>query len=187
MNIMRAIKILLDTCENNDLCIFTNGYISRFANAIMDRNANFYMVGSMGLASSVGLGLALNSSKRVIVFDGDGSFLMCLGAISLIGYEQPKKYVHLVFDNSQYASTGHQPTISGSIDFPALARGAGYKHFFSYDTTRALKKEIRTILNCAGPTLVHLKVTNPQMNKELPRIRLTPFRLTQRIGKAVAR
>jgi thiamine pyrophosphate-dependent acetolactate synthase large subunit-like protein len=89
-----------------------------------DRPRNFYTWGSMGLASSVGLGLALaRSGVRVIVLDGDGSLLMNLGSLATIGLLQPANYVLIVMDNEQFATTGGQPTpTSRGADLDAAAR-----------------------------------------------------------------
>jgi len=70
----------------------------------------------MGLASSIGLGVALkNSKKRIFVFDGDGNILMNLGSLTTISSQKPKNLVHIVFDNCAHESTGGQPTISKKI------------------------------------------------------------------------
>jgi hypothetical protein len=89
-----------------------------------DRPRNFYTWGSMGLASSVGLGLALaRPDVRVIVLDGDGSLLMNLGSLATIGLLQPANFVLIVMDNEQFATTGGQPTpTSHGADLEAAAR-----------------------------------------------------------------
>ena len=89
-----------------------------------DRPRNFYTWGSMGLASSVGLGLALaRPDVRVFVLDGDGSLLMNLGSLATIGLLQPANYVLIVMDNEQFATTGGQPTpTAGGADLEAAAR-----------------------------------------------------------------
>jgi len=89
-----------------------------------DRPRNFYTWGSMGLASSVGLGLALaRADLRVIVLEGDGSLLMNLGSLATIGLLQPANYVLIVMDNEQFATTGGQPTPTAlGADLEAAAR-----------------------------------------------------------------
>ena len=98
-----AIGAILDNLEANDLSLFTTGMISREAHAAFDRSSNFYMIGSMGLLSAIGLGLALNRpDRRVVVVEGDGSALMSLGSFPLVATEAPSNYTHVVLDNESY-------------------------------------------------------------------------------------
>ena len=77
--------------------ISANGYISRDLFNVLDKKSNFYMIGSMGLASSIGLGVALkNPGKRIFVFDGDGNILMNLGSLVTIGSMKPKNLIHII-------------------------------------------------------------------------------------------
>ena len=95
----------------DDIIVSANGFISRDLYSILEKNTNFYMIGSMGLASSIGLGIALKKpKKRIFVFDGDGNILMNLGSLTTIGSLKPKNLIHVVFDNSVHESTGSQPT-----------------------------------------------------------------------------
>ena len=106
-----AIAIALEHIEFDDRIISANGFISRDLFSISDTRPTFYMIGSMGLASSIGLGIALKDpGKKVFVFDGDGNILMNLGSLTTIGSLKPKNLVHVVFDNSVHESTGSQPT-----------------------------------------------------------------------------
>jgi thiamine pyrophosphate-dependent acetolactate synthase large subunit-like protein len=92
-----------------------------------DRPGNFYTWGSMGLASSIGLGLAIaRPDVRVIVLDGDGSLLMNLGSLATIGLLRPANLVVVVMDNQEYATTGGQPTPTAhGADLEAAARAMG--------------------------------------------------------------
>ncbi len=92
-----------------------------------DRPQNFYLWGSMGLASSVGLGLALaQPSRRVVVLEGDGSLLMNLGSLATIAWRAPKNYLLVVWDNGSYELTGQQRTAtSAGADLAGLALAAG--------------------------------------------------------------
>jgi thiamine pyrophosphate-dependent acetolactate synthase large subunit-like protein len=92
-----------------------------------DRPQNFYTWGSMGLASSIGLGLALaRPDVRVFVLDGDGSLLMNLGSLATIGLLRPANLVVVVMDNEEYATTGGQPTPTAhGADLDAAARAMG--------------------------------------------------------------
>jgi len=92
------------------------------------RPQNFYMLGSMGLAFPIALGVALaQPDRRVFALEGDGSLLMQLGALATIAALKPKNLIMIVMDNGIYQITGAQPTpAAGVIDFPTLAKAAGY-------------------------------------------------------------
>ena len=110
-----------------DVVIATTGYTGRALYSIDDRPNQLYMVGSMGCAPSVGLGVALaRPDLRVVVLDGDGAALMRLGAYATIGRERPPNLVHVLLDNGIHESTGGQPTVGSHVDFPAVASAAGY-------------------------------------------------------------
>jgi sulfopyruvate decarboxylase subunit beta len=98
------------------------------------------MLGSMGMASSIGLGLALAQKKRVYVIDGDGSLLMNLGSLATIAQHAPKNYCLVVVDNKGYGSTGHQPThtTGGRTDLAEIARAAGIQQVCSVKTLQDL-------------------------------------------------
>jgi sulfopyruvate decarboxylase subunit beta len=98
----------------------------------------FYLQHAMGLASSIGLGLAMHlPTERVIVLDGDGSVLMNLGTLVTLARYRPKNLVHVVFDNGSLLSTGgfDSQTAGGLTDIAAIARGAGIEHVASASTT----------------------------------------------------
>ena len=110
-----------------DVLVATTGYTGRELAALGEDPRQLYVVGSMGCASSLGLGLALaRPDVRVIVLDGDGAALMRLGAWSVIGYERPANLVHLVLDNGRHESTGGQATVSRSVDLCGVAAACGY-------------------------------------------------------------
>ena len=115
-----AMKIVLEKINSSPI-ISANGFMSRDLFELKEKNSNFYMIGSMGLASSIGLGVALkNPRKKIFIFDGYGNILMNLGSLVTIGNLQPKNLVHIIFDNNSHESTGGQPTYSKIIG-PALA------------------------------------------------------------------
>src|SRR5208283_682154 len=91
--------------------------------------SNFYMLGSMGMATPIGLGISLSSDKEVVVIDGDGSLLMNPGSLATTGYCAPEKLTILAIDNSAYGSTGNQPTLTGKcVDLELVARGFGIQN-----------------------------------------------------------
>jgi len=95
------------------LVVCNIGLPSQELHMIDDRATNFYMLGTMGLASSIGLGLALAQDKKVVVIDGDGSVLTNLGTLPTIANNVADNYVLLIVDNGSYGSTGDQPTYAG--------------------------------------------------------------------------
>ncbi|MGI9291552.1 MAG: phosphonopyruvate decarboxylase, partial [Gammaproteobacteria bacterium] len=113
----------------NSVIVATTGYTGRELFACEDRPNQIYMVGSMGCAVSLGLGIALAQPERpVIVLDGDGAALMRLGAQSIAGYEAPENLTHVLLDNAIHESTGGQATVARSVNFPAIAAASGYAH-----------------------------------------------------------
>lgn len=123
----RAIEIIIQSLNGDELIVSSTGMISRELFALKDTPRNFYMLGSMGLASSIGLGLALNlPDRRVVVLDGDGACLMNLGALATIGELSPKNLMHIVLNNGCYGSTGGQPTAVGMVELEQVARYTGY-------------------------------------------------------------
>src|SRR5437660_3544947 len=98
--------------------------------AAADRPQNFYMFGSMGLASSFGLGYALaRPDERVVVLEGEGSVLMNLGSLATIARMRPARYLLVIMDNGTYALTGSQRNaVADGTDMAMIARGAGIPH-----------------------------------------------------------
>ncbi|MEG0762997.1 MAG: phosphonopyruvate decarboxylase [Oscillospiraceae bacterium] len=111
-NLMRCelLEILAQSRDNNTIIVTTTGFTSRELYQLEDNKQNFYMVGSMGCASSIGLGLALaNPNKKVVVVDGDGAFLMRPSILPVLSAQRPQNFMHIVFSNETYESTGSQP------------------------------------------------------------------------------
>ncbi len=128
------------------LVICNIGIPSQELHAIDDQPSNFYMLGTMGLASSIGLGLALVQKKPVIVIDGDGSVLTNLGTLPTIGNNVADNYVLMIIDNGSYGSTGDQPTYTGrKTDLAGMARAAGCENVVEVqdvDTGKALTEAL---------------------------------------------
>jgi sulfopyruvate decarboxylase subunit beta len=115
---------------HDDIVVTIMGAVAAELYSLGHRRNFFYLQHAMGLASSMGLGLALSKpDKRVIVFDGDGSLLMNLGTLSTIAWYAPKNLVHVVFDNESLLSVGGFPTAtSGASDLAGIAEKSGYVH-----------------------------------------------------------
>ena len=125
--------------------------------------------GAMGKASSFALGLALaRPDKKVILFDGDGSLEMNLGALITIAEKQPKNLVHFVVQNGIYASTGGQPIVGQEVvSFAEMARVAGYASTYEFDDLEAFENSVQAILSEDGPVLVGVKtIPEPRLPEE---------------------
>ena len=107
--ILREIAPIL----RDQLVVCNIGLPSQELHMIDDQPTNFYMLGTMGLSSSIGLGLALAQAKTVISIDGDGSVLTNLGTLPTIANNVADNYILLIIDNGSYGSTGDQPTYAG--------------------------------------------------------------------------
>ena len=174
-----AIKIASDMIGNSPI-ISANGYISRDLFETNDKDTNFYMIGSMGLSSSIALGVALkNPRKRVYVFDGDGNILMNLGSLTTIGKLKPKNLVHLIFDNQRHESTGGQPTNTKNIDLYKIAKSSNYKAFKT-NSKADLKKILVKIKNIDGPIMILVKITKG--GKPSERIIHSPITIKKRFS-----
>ena len=172
-----AISIIVEKMSNQPI-ISANGLISRDLFEICDRNSNFYMIGSMGLASSIGLGVALKNTKRqIFVFDGDGNILMNLGSLITIGTTKPKNLVHIVFDNSSHESTGGQPTATNKIQLGKIAKSANYK-VFQVKTKNQLVKVFQKIKTIPGPIMVIVKIEKGGIISK--RINIEPSKIKNR-------
>lgn len=125
---MQALEtIIAATPIDDSVVIATTGFTGRELFAASDRDNHLYMVGSMGCATSLGLGLAMTRPDlHVVVVDGDGAALMRLGNMATLGAYGPANLTHILLDNEAHDSTGAQATVARSIDFAALASGCAY-------------------------------------------------------------
>jgi sulfopyruvate decarboxylase subunit beta len=140
---MRRPEILAEIARRPWLVVANIGYPSRELFAAADRPENFYMLGSMGLASSIGLGLAVSQPRPVCAIDGDGSVLMNLGTLATIAREAPPNYCLVIIDNKSYGSTGGQPTCTaGRADLAEIARAAGNIHVVRAGTIAGLNRAL---------------------------------------------
>ncbi len=123
------------------------------------RDRNFYTYGSMGLCSSIALGMALSTDEQVISLDGDGSLLMNLGAIATIGREQPKNLIVVVWDNEEWAQTGHQPSHTAKgTNLAEVAASCGIPHATTVDNLEDLGSVFATALSEEGPWFIVAKI-----------------------------
>ena len=120
--------LVAGTATQATVLIASTGFNGRELYAIEDRPNHLYMVGSMGCAAPLGLGLALaRPDQQVIVIDGDGAVLMRMGNLATMGAYAGSNFYHLLLDNGVHESTGGQGTVAGVVDFPAVAAACGYR------------------------------------------------------------
>ena len=176
----QAIARILEHVRPSDLVLSTTGMISREVFTANDRPSNFYMLGSMGLLSSFGLGLALLAPElKGFVLEGDGSALMSLGTLPLIANERPANLVHIILDNEAYESTGAQPSISSQVELAELGRSAGYRHVVRVDDVEGLESAISEYGGDKGPYLVVVKSGIAPV-EGIPRVSHSPTEIRDR-------
>ena len=123
-----------------------------------DHGRDFLTVGSMGHCSSVALGIALGKpGNKVWCIDGDGAFLMHMGAAAVIGASKPKNLVHVLINNSSHETVGGMPTVCGSTDAVAVAKACGYERAVSADNAEDLRKELRKAAEGDCLTFIEVK------------------------------
>jgi phosphonopyruvate decarboxylase len=159
------------------ILIATTGFSGRELYSIEDRPNQLYMVGSMGCAVSLGLGLALaKPDKKIIVVDGDGASLMRLGNLATVGAYGPHNFYHLLLDNGMHESTGGQATVSASIDFAAMAMACGYRTVNRGTDGRGLDG----LLTARSPAFLQIK-TRQGVPDDLARPGIHPVAVVRRL------
>jgi thiamine pyrophosphate-dependent acetolactate synthase large subunit-like protein len=159
MNRLEATRLLVAALDAEPI-VASLGHPAYDLFAAGDRPANFYTWGSMGLASSIGLGLALaRPDLRVFVLDGDGSLLMNLGSLATIGWTRPPNLVLIVWDNEGYGTTGGQDTATAhGADLEAAARAMGASATATVTTGEAFAAAIERARVEPGPWVIVAKV-----------------------------
>ena len=179
----QAMTALLELLTDQPV-IVCNGFPSREAHKIADRPTHFYMIGSMGNAAAIGLGVALaKPAKQVIVFDGDGNVLMGMGTLATVGALRPKNFIHVVFDNEVYGTTGNQPTISNVVPLQKVAKAAGYVRVERVLDREDLVFEFKDLLKQDGPSMLLVKVN--EFVEDAGRVQHEPSAITARFMKAI--
>ena len=155
-----AITVVREVAGGETAIIGTTGKIGRELFALGHRPNQLYVVGSMGCASGIGLGVALGADGRrpVVVLDGDGAALMKMGSFATIGSQRPSRFVHVLIDNEAHESTGGQATVSANVDFAAVALACGYRNAWRVDDPAALRQAVAEAMDLDGPNLVTVKV-----------------------------
>ncbi len=149
------------------------------------RPENFYMLGSMGLAIPIALGVALaQPNRRVIALEGDGSLLMQLGCLSTVALRAPRNLTIVVMDNGIYQITGSQPTATASaVDIVAIARGSGLAESHWASDEAEFEALFAAAQMRASPTLIALKIDGQSAVSQTPR---EPVRIRDHFMRAIA-
>ncbi|MCS3923623.1 sulfopyruvate decarboxylase subunit beta [Methanosalsum natronophilum] len=172
-----AIKEIASFAKKENALLISNiGVPSKELYYVSDTPQNFYMLGSMGLVSSIGLGLSLaKPDRKVISIDGDGSILMNLGSLTTIASTQPSNYVLVIIDNGSYGSTGDQPTATSHYsNIATIAKGAGNRRVDEVNE----KHELRAALENMSSGILIVKAEPGNANGKV--IELTPKQIIGR-------
>lgn len=174
-----AIQTVATSLDANDVVVSTTGMISRelfeYRTAQGESHErDFLTVGSMGYASQIALGIALEKpERRVWCFDGDGAVIMHMGGMAVVAEEAPHNYVHVVFNNGAHDSVGGQPTVGLDIDICSIAKAVGYKMIFDTDNKNDLSAILKKTKTLEGPILIQVRVKKGN-RKDLGRPTTTP-------------
>lgn len=179
-----AIQTVAAALGDKDAIVSTTGMISRElfeyrTQMNQGHERDFLTVGSMGHASQIALGLAMEKQdRRIWCFDGDGAAIMHMGSMAIVASKAPKNYIHVVFNNGAHDSVGGQPTVGLSIDLPTVAKAVGYKHIYSVDSKESLDKQLLIIKSqlsiSEGPIFIEVRVKKGN-RKDLGRPTTTPI------------
>ena len=167
----------------DQLVVCNIGIPSQELHAIDDQPTNFYMLGTMGLASSIGLGLALSQPKPIISIDGDGSVLTNLGTLPTIANNPANNFILLIVDNGSYGSTGDQPTYAGrKTSLSKVAEACGCERVIecSAENTGTVLQEA---LDSGQMTIIVCKCESG--NAKMPVITMDPVTIRDRFMSAI--
>ena len=174
-----AIKIIVNNLDENDIIVSTTGMTSRELfeyreEMKQDHDSDFLTVGSMGHASQIALGIAMSKPERqIFCLDGDGSVIMHMGSLGIIGSKSTKNFKHIVLNNSAHGSVGGQPTVGDEIDIISTALSCKYNIAYKVETKNELIEKISLLRSVDGPALLEVRV-NKEYRKELGRPTTSP-------------
>jgi phosphonopyruvate decarboxylase len=182
----QVLQRLLEVLPDGAPVVATTGKTGRELFTIADHPQHFYLVGAMGCASAVGLGICLRLPGPVVVVDGDGAALMKLGNFATIGALAPSGLIHVLLDNLVHDSTGGQRTSAGAVSFPRIAIACGYRTAASCTSLAGLERAISAALASPGPHLVHVRIAAGSM-PGLGRPTVRPYDVARRFREHLAR
>lgn len=173
-----ALRMVLSLAGAKDIVIATTGKTSREVFEIRAEGGegqwDFLTVGSMGHTSSLALGVALGKpERRVICLDGDGSLLMHMGALAIIGSLKPTNFVHVLLNNASHESAGGQPTVADRIDFENVAMACGYSCYHKATDAASLSRCWQQLEDQKGAAMLEVVVSKGS-RKDLGRPTATP-------------
>jgi phosphonopyruvate decarboxylase len=174
-----VLERLLEILPDEAAIVATTGKTGRELFTLADRPQHFYLVGAMGAASAVGLGVALGLANPVVVLDGDGAALMKLGNMATIGAQRPANLVHVLLDNGVHDSTGAQRTNAGAVDFVDIAIACGYRSATSCPSLADLAHAVAAALSTAGPHLIRVPIARGSL-ANLGRPTVSPYEVARR-------
>jgi phosphonopyruvate decarboxylase len=159
-----VLRFVLKKIQKGTKIISTTGYTSRELHQIkknekVKRGKDFYMVGGMGHASMVALGVSLLKKNKVLCIDGDGSLLMHLGSLNTIGFFAGKNFKHVLLNNQSHESVGGQKTLLDKVNFKYLSMGLGYKKYFKCLTYKDLYSVFPFFLRSKGPSFLEICIS----------------------------
>lgn len=167
-----AIETIADSFLKTDEKLFvvsSTGLISRELYNYRDMPEFFYMTGSLGLASSIALGVAISKpEKRVVAIDGDAALLLNMGSLATIAHFAPKNLIHILLDNSAYGSCSEEPSFSQTVNLREMAIAAGYPLTARVKNEEALFSTMTDFLEKKGPSFIHA-VIELGGRRDLPR------------------
>lgn len=161
-----AIERIISAAAPDDAFVATTGKACRELYEIRERlglahGNDFLVIGSMGHASSVAQGIALNRPEtRIWCLDGDGSSIMHLGALASIGSSSPANLIHVILNNGAYDSVGGQPTIAPGIDFSKVAEACGYRKCYMAESPEGLVEALASAKDSIGPMLIEVRISD---------------------------
>lgn len=177
-----AVKLVVDILGEYDIVVSTTGMLSRelFEYRIQKEQGHerdFLTVGSMGHASTIALGIALQKPKReVFCLDGDGAVIMHMGAMTIIGQSNAKNYKHIILNNGAHDSVGGQSTVAqkDNFSFLEIAKGNGYKQGKVAESDAEVVEGVKWLKMVEGPAILEIKI-RPGSRKGLGRPTRTPL------------
>lgn len=178
-----AIKVILEQVKD-EIVVSNIGKPSKEVYHTNDRPRNFYMLGSLGLASSISLGLALFQKNTVICIDGDGSLLTNLGALATIANQNPDNLILIALDNGCYGSTGNQKTYTSDLtDLEKIAKSCGFKNTYKIRDEKKLFRILNKCLNNHDLSFIHV-IIEPNISR-MENIFLEPTTIKTRFMKSL--
>lgn len=171
-----AIENIMENIED-ELIVCNIGVPCKELYAVKDRAQNFYMIGSMGLASSIGLGIAKSRpEKEIVIIDGDGSLLMNLGSLVTVFAQNPENFTWIVINNGAYGSTGNQDTYAQKVDLLEVAKGIGFEDAHNYEDI-----DLKEVIHNGKCSFINYNVEAG--NSVAPNIDLSPEEIKERFMK----